>query len=356
MDQEFAGDGEGAVEAVGQAPAPEDAPVEASVEATVEGPVAEAPRQGSRRLNLVGGTVPKALEPAPSMRGAGGEILSRLDELSRLMLRHDAERAATIEARLESSEAAQDALAARVGSAEAEHEALFARVGSGEAAEAALSRRVGTTEAGQDALVNRIEAAEAAHDGLSRRQETAIETIRGSIDARLAAAAQAQAKALADAEARVAQALAMQGELIEALLAEKARTDTALSLLEGGLAAAQSESEALARRVEERMAAAVTEAEVAAGEAARTLDAPIADVGHRLDAVLFHLETAALDAMPGGARPVRDALRGLAQQIAQVRAEIAALPIRAEAPTASDDEDEAFRQALSGRMDEEAAA
>lgn len=342
MDQEFAGDGDGAVE-VGPA----------AEEATVE----EGQRPGPRRLNLVGGTTPRQPDPVPSMRGSGVEILSRLDELSRLMMRHDAERAATIEARLEITEAAQEALTARAGAAEAGHEELAARLGSVGAAQDALTARVAGTESSHDALVDRIESAEAANDGLSRRHDSAMETLRGSVDARLAAATQAQAKAIADAEARMAAAIAMQGQLIDALLAEKSRTDTALTLLQGGLAAAQGEGEALVLRVEERMAAAVAEARIAAGQAARALDAPLADAGRRLDAVLLHLESSAIDAMPGGAPSVRDALRGLAEQIAQVRSEIAAMPAPAAAPAATeDDEDEAFRQALEGRIEDVAAA
>lgn len=104
---------------------------------------------------------------------------------------------------------------------------------------------------------------------------------------------------LAALDRRLTTALAMQGQIIEALLAEKDRQDA--------------EALVLADRLER--------IEAAAGPGDALGDA-LRDCSARLSDVLLHLEADAADRLPAGGRPLRAALAGLAAQIADLDAHL----------------------------------
>lgn len=244
-----------------------------------------------RRLNLSAAIEasparpnPTATSTASTSADTAGAILSRLDDLSRLLARREAERGSTDHGRL-------------------------ARI-------------------------------EVSLEALARRQNAEIPALREASGARVLAVEAICLRALSDTEARLTEAMSMQGQVVEALLAEKERADAALTLLQGGLAAVVTEAEACEGAVAARLAgvgAAIeveVEARMALAEAriesrlAETfssggLAAALTDCSARLSEVLDHVEAEATEQLPGGAS-IRSALRRLSDQIAAVDARLGA--------------------------------
>ena len=121
-----------------------------------------------------------------------------------------------------------------------------------------------------------------------------------ALDAGLAGLRDAQAARVAETETRLKTRIDMQGQILEALLADSDAADAALIATTGRIEAL----EALAATRDDR------------------IEMALAACAARLDEALLHLETQAIGSLPGAGRPLRDALRGLSEQLAAIEARL----------------------------------